>query len=348
MSNNPTNFREGTDLNEVKPQAEESVQEQKISSNTEKFSLKLTRKEKAAAVLGQLLLGGSAFVAVGQIDGEVVEPVVSRVDSTLQNGVDQLVIGDSLQPQEITVGSTLPVFGGTICPTEEVQIVNGVNESMSFSEAFATAREEVGPGGIFNWHGATYNTFFKEEWNQLGLAEKQGFLHDVGYRISLQTEVEVVDDKIDPVIDVESAEDYLDLDLLSGDVKETISDGRLSYVFDLDKDGISDLIIMADDENNGTELWLNRFGEDDYLDTHVIMDSASDLIYYEVIDEPFYIHMEDVVGPDERREFLVDGTDIETLEVEHEAGFEEDLDDLERVAAASSDYSNGDDVGDLV
>lgn len=37
------------------------------------------------------------------------------------------------------------------------------NDDMSFSDAFASAREEVGPGGVFMWHGNAYNTFYAEE-----------------------------------------------------------------------------------------------------------------------------------------------------------------------------------------
>jgi hypothetical protein len=36
---------------------------------------------------------------------------------------------------------------------------------MSFSEAFSAAREELGAGGVFAWHGQYYNTFYAEELN---------------------------------------------------------------------------------------------------------------------------------------------------------------------------------------
>lgn len=37
-------------------------------------------------------------------------------------------------------------------------------ENMSFGEAFATARGELGPDGIFEWHGNIYSTCTAEEW----------------------------------------------------------------------------------------------------------------------------------------------------------------------------------------
>ncbi|MHC1776028.1 MAG: hypothetical protein AB9834_11515 [Lentimicrobium sp.] len=38
-----------------------------------------------------------------------------------------------------------------------------IQDDMSFSEAFASAREELGAGGVFAWHGNYYNTFYSEE-----------------------------------------------------------------------------------------------------------------------------------------------------------------------------------------
>ncbi len=40
-------------------------------------------------------------------------------------------------------------------------------EGQSFSEAFADARNEVGAGGVFEWNGQQYNTFYAEEWQDM-------------------------------------------------------------------------------------------------------------------------------------------------------------------------------------
>ena len=37
------------------------------------------------------------------------------------------------------------------------------SDDQSFSEAFNTARAELGPGGVFSWHGNLYNTYTAEE-----------------------------------------------------------------------------------------------------------------------------------------------------------------------------------------
>ncbi|MBQ9184403.1 MAG: hypothetical protein IJ151_00845 [Bacteroidales bacterium] len=46
----------------------------------------------------------------------------------------------------------------------DATVASHINDDMSFGEAFAAAREEVGPGGVFTWHGQLYNTYTQEEW----------------------------------------------------------------------------------------------------------------------------------------------------------------------------------------
>jgi hypothetical protein len=41
---------------------------------------------------------------------------------------------------------------------------DSVSDGMSFSDAFKEAREQIGPGGLFEWHGRTYSTFHENEW----------------------------------------------------------------------------------------------------------------------------------------------------------------------------------------
>lgn len=57
--------------------------------------------------------------------------------------------------------------------------VAAVNDDMSFGEAFAAARAEVGPGGVFHWHGGIYNTYTAEEWNAMTVEQKHDFAQQV-------------------------------------------------------------------------------------------------------------------------------------------------------------------------
>lgn len=56
-----------------------------------------------------------------------------------------------------------------------MSVASSVNDEMSFSEAFAAARSEVGAGGAFEWRGNVYGTYYSEEWNSMSPAEKADF-----------------------------------------------------------------------------------------------------------------------------------------------------------------------------
>lgn len=68
---------------------------------------------------------------------------------------------------------------------EEAQAAEGglhvatTHDEMSFGEAFAAARAEVGPGGVFHWHGGVYNTYTADEWNSMTPDQKHEFAQQV-------------------------------------------------------------------------------------------------------------------------------------------------------------------------
>ncbi|MCB9044227.1 MAG: hypothetical protein R2798_13515 [Chitinophagales bacterium] len=64
----------------------------------------------------------------------------------------------------------------------EAPFSDAVNDDMSFNEAFGAARKDIGPGGFFEWHGETYNTYYKEEWDALSPDERNDFFASVDDR----------------------------------------------------------------------------------------------------------------------------------------------------------------------
>ena len=63
--------------------------------------------------------------------------------------------------------------------TEATLPVAQMHNDLSFGEAFAAARAEVGPGGVFIWHGGIYNTYTADEWNAMTPQQKNDFAHQV-------------------------------------------------------------------------------------------------------------------------------------------------------------------------
>lgn len=68
-------------------------------------------------------------------------------------------------------GASLNTDGADAEIHEVAPVAGSVNDEMSFAEAFAEARAEVGPGGVFSWHGQVYSTYNQNEWE--GMSEEQ-------------------------------------------------------------------------------------------------------------------------------------------------------------------------------
>ena len=71
--------------------------------------------------------------------------------------------------------------GGSHLGEGDIPVANSVNDSMSFREAFEAAREEVGPGGAFSWHGNVYSTYRSDdpEWVQMGPDGQAAHCHEI-------------------------------------------------------------------------------------------------------------------------------------------------------------------------
>ena len=182
-----------------------------------------------------------------------------------------------------------------------VPVATTVNDEMSFNEAFAAARAELGAGGVFEWHGNVYNTYYAEEWEAMSPAERDNFCAvaaDVEpVAAATVTNVEVVDnDQSDNDVRVIGVyEDNIDgQDVYVGAME--VEGGNVMFV-DVDHDGMFD--IAAADVNadgNITEDEIIDVSEagisvDDFA-IRASMDNANDLLAAN--DMPDYVNDADV------------------------------------------------------
>ena len=82
-------------------------------------------------------------------------------------------------PEQKPEDVAAPEPGETSHTLENGLKVAAVNDDMSFGEAFEAARAEVGPGGVFHWHGGIYNTYSADEWNNMSVEQKHDFVQQV-------------------------------------------------------------------------------------------------------------------------------------------------------------------------
>ena len=165
---------------------------------------------------------------------------------------------------------------------EQVAVAK-THDDLSFREAFNAARAEMGPGGVFRWHGNLYNTYTADEWQTMSEAEKDAFAERIAPEVSpadIDTDLvaaneEVEDSESADVVVAEESNDDANLtatndqSIESGDddvrivgfgevtldngrnvtVQEIDVNGQRVAVIDLDQDGEAD-IAMSDLNNN--------------------------------------------------------------------------------------------------
>ena len=102
------------------------------------------------------ILMGAGILYAGQSIAATKTDIADETSAASEEGSQQA---------EGAIDSTLPVAQ--------------MHNDMSFGEAFAAARAEVGPGGVFVWHGGVYNTYTAEEWNAMTPQQKSDFAHQV-------------------------------------------------------------------------------------------------------------------------------------------------------------------------
>ena len=105
----------------------------------------------------QVVIGGVSVIALGGVASAALAATTNNTaddadsDETSLTGVDGAAHVDGSVP------------------------VAQVSDDMSFSDAFNAAHDQVGPGGVFVWHGQVYSTFTDNEWNSMTPAEQAEF-----------------------------------------------------------------------------------------------------------------------------------------------------------------------------
>lgn len=126
------------------------------------------RNESVAAPDVNESKGGSSFVkraAVGAGAGILVGSLSSFVGASAM-AAEVEDDNELIMPEgEDVVEPINPWSDG------DVDVATTVNNEMSFGEAFAAARAEVGSGGAFEWRGNVYSTYTAEEWNSMSEEE---------------------------------------------------------------------------------------------------------------------------------------------------------------------------------
>ena len=202
--------------------------------------------------------------------------------------------GKEVIPEEKPEDVVAPEQGETSYTLENGLQVATVNDDMSFGEAFAAARAEVGPGGVFHWHGGIYNTYTVDEWNAMSVDQKHDFAQLVKPEISVDQVPTPTDANTHVIVEHhvyhhvqaptapevhQSADTSEDVQIASQDTADASDvdvhivgygnvEGHVAVGLDTDGDGQADVAIIDIDDSGGLS------------DPDVIVDNHGNMVSY--------------------------------------------------------------------
>ena len=118
------------------------------------------KMNKSEAKWKEVMIGGVSGIALGTAGTLLASSI--PIDAAAENSDSQ----DTPNTENEATNTT-------------AQMATCVNDSMSFSDAFNAAREEVGAGGVFEWHGNLYRTYTAAEWYNMDATARNEFADSI-------------------------------------------------------------------------------------------------------------------------------------------------------------------------
>lgn len=126
---------------------------------------------KGGANWKEVVIGGVSGIAFGS-------GATLLMGSTTNQEGESIFEEEAENPAESETPAQEPVIYG------HAPMATHVNDSMSFGEAFGSARAEVGPGGVFEWHGHLYGTYYATEWDAMDSDARDEYASSVQWHSS--------------------------------------------------------------------------------------------------------------------------------------------------------------------
>lgn len=280
-------------------QSEETKHEEVVKEETVSTNKKMGTGEKVAYAAGGFAAGiasgvaGSAFAA--SPNNETKEEILTATTEAEE------VVTTTAEPaepatevkQEVEPIQEAPSPQEAIVATSEGIKVAQVDDDASFNEAFADARAQVGPGGVFEWRGHVYNTYYESEWENMSPAERAEYQSKIDYNAvtdgsdataNVQTAAEATTETaVAPDAQmVDNQPENTEVKVLGVEVmtdaegnQATIAgleiDGQAAIMVDVDNDGMMD-VIAVDEDGNG------QLSENEVYDASELNISTQDLM----------------------------------------------------------------------
>lgn len=296
---NKVNNEEGTQLDNQSQEAQEQTQEV-AAEETPKAGKKTAWRKVATGMGTGILLGGVSSFLMGST---VLTPDENGGNGNNANGNGANgSAGGNTEEAEVIIG----------LEDGDVDMATTVNDDMSFSEAFAAARAEVGGGGAFVWNGNVYSTYTAEEWDAMTDEQRDEYYENLNWTkqdtahteevTSVEAEIEVLEagpENTAPEVEVVAVVDEPEVEILgvAHDVETganigvmTVDDQEIVFV-DVNDDGTFDYAVA--DVNQDGQLTDDEMAyvEDQQLTVEMFEDAAMNDDYLASNDaEPDYVN----------------------------------------------------------
>lgn len=271
----------------------------------------LTKKQKetlttAGIGLAGLAGAGGVYALMGfgkkDADGNLVpsdELAIIDNNVVVETATDEIIETENIEVVDAVEVSAEDVASESVTIFTDAPVALTVNDTMDFAGAFSSARAEVGAGGLFEWNGDLYNTYYKEEWDALTEDQQNEYLESMG------------DETL--IVDTDNVNE-------DGSVEYTIEGHDIRVTMDTDADGTDDVFLVDIDDDGQLDIVIDRDGNG-------IIDGSDDIM----LDVAPTVHPE---GTFEAEIDYANGEDIET-ELVDESDIEDVMDDLYDVEDAS-------------
>ena len=157
-------------------------------NQTEETTVKTPEKKSSSSEKVAYAAGGFAAGVTSGVTGSAMastsnkEGVNEEMVTTSETVVEEEPV--KVEEQSASVAETpqpVPNPEEVLLATDEGVRIAQVNDDASFSQAFADARAQVGPGGAFEWRGHVYSTYYEEEWNNMSAEERANYQSKIDY-----------------------------------------------------------------------------------------------------------------------------------------------------------------------
>lgn len=158
-------------------------------NQTEETKVKTSEKKSSTSEKVAYAAGGFAAGVASGVAGSAMAstPNKEELNEEVVAASETVVEEEPVKVEEQSVPITetpqpAPNPEEVLLATDEGVRIAQVNDEASFSQAFADARAQVGPGGAFEWRGHVYSTYYEEEWNNMSAEERANYQQKIDYQ----------------------------------------------------------------------------------------------------------------------------------------------------------------------